>query len=216
MKSMPSCLASPLPPLAIASVFAQSANLITQKDAHAMNRDQEYGNPNPKAPPELSQFAFIVGKWRCDVRVKGEDGTWQPYQATWVGRYILDGYVIADEYRMTNQKGELIVHGMNFRSYSVEKKTWMMRWLNARDSFWVELGPEKLGGVRVTPKTITFNLIDTFAPDALFSSYVFKHISKPLYLERGKVSRSRKEMDWIHNHRGSSHQMTPPNPPHAP
>jgi hypothetical protein len=30
--------------------------------------------------------------------------------------------MIVDEYRMTNQKGELIVHGMNFRSYSVEKK----------------------------------------------------------------------------------------------
>jgi len=177
MKSMPFFLALLLPPLAIASVFGQSANLIRQKDAQAMNRDKEYGNPNPKAPPELSQFAFIIGKWRCDARVKGEDGTWQPYQATWVGRYILDGYVIADEYRMTNQKGELIVHGMNFRSYSVEKKTWVMRWLSATGSFWVELGPEKLGGVRVAPKTITFNLIDTFAPDAL-TRVSFSNISE--------------------------------------
>lgn len=32
---------------------------------------------NPKAPPELSQFAFIIGEWQCDARVKGEDGTWQ-------------------------------------------------------------------------------------------------------------------------------------------
>jgi len=71
-----------------------------------MNHDKEYGNPSPKAPAELSQFTFIIGKWRCDVRLEGEDGTWRPYQATWVGRYILDGYVIADEYRMTNQKGE--------------------------------------------------------------------------------------------------------------
>ena len=142
-----------------------------------MNRDKEYGNPNPKAPPELSQFAFIIGKWRCDISLKGEDGTWQPYQATWVGRYILDGHVIADEYRMTNQKGELIVHGMNFRAYSVEKKTWVMRWLDATGSFWVELGPEKLGGVRVAPKTITFNLIDTFAPDAL-TRVTFSNISE--------------------------------------
>jgi hypothetical protein len=82
MKSMPFFLALLVPPLAIASVFAQSANRITQKDAQAMNHDKEYGNPNPKAPPELSQFAFIIGKWRCDARLKGEDGTWQPYQAT--------------------------------------------------------------------------------------------------------------------------------------
>ena len=79
---------------------------------------------------------------------------------------FLDGYVIADEYRMTNQTGEVIVHGMNFRTYSVERKTWVIRWLSATGSFWLELGPEELGGVRVSPKTITFNFVDAFAPDA--------------------------------------------------
>lgn len=141
-----------------------------------MSREAEHGHPNPKAPAELSQFAFIIGKWRCDVRVKGEDGAWQTYKATWIGRYILDGYVIADEYRMTSEAGELIVHGMNFRSYSVEKKTWLMRWLDATRSSWVELGSEQLGGVRVNPKTITFNLIDIFAPDAI-SRVTFSNIS---------------------------------------
>ena len=174
MKPMAFFLALLVTPLAIVPVFAQSSNRLSPKGTQAMNR--KYGKPNPKAPPELSQFAFLIGEWRCDVRVKGEDGTWQPYQATWVGHYILDGYVIADEYRMTNQAGELIVHGMNFRSYSVEKKTWVMRWLTTGAS-WVELGPEKLGGVRVTPKTITFNLIDTFAPDAL-SRVTFSNISE--------------------------------------
>jgi hypothetical protein len=141
-----------------------------------MIRDPDYGKPNPKAPPELSQFAFIIGEWRCDVRVKGEDGTWQTYRATWVGRYILDGYVIADEYRMTNQAGDVIVQGMNFRSYNVATRTWVMRWLDATRSFWVELGPEELGGVRVNPGTITFNLIDRFAPDAM-SRVTFSDIS---------------------------------------
>src|SRR5260370_1103186 len=79
MKSMPFFLALLLPILVMASVFALSANRISQKDDRAMN-DQEYGSPNPDAPPELFQFAFIIGKWRCDVRVKGEDGTFRPYQ----------------------------------------------------------------------------------------------------------------------------------------
>ena len=136
MKSLPFFLALFVTPLAIVSVLAQSANRITQKDAQGMIHNKEYGNPNPKAPPELSQFAFIIGKWRCDVRLKVENGTWQPYRATWVGRYILDGYAIADEYRMTDSAGELIVHGMNFRSWSVEKKTWIMRWLDPRNSGW--------------------------------------------------------------------------------
>ena len=33
-----------------------------------MKSDNGAGNPNPKAPPELSEFAFMIGKWRCDVR----------------------------------------------------------------------------------------------------------------------------------------------------
>ena len=146
-----------------------------------MNREAEYGTPNPKAPRELSQFAFIIGKWRCDVRAKGKDGTWQTYHATWVGRYILDGYVIADEYRMSNDAGDVIVHGMNFRSYNVEKKSWVMRWLDATRSFWVELGPEQLGGVRVNPQSITFELIDKLAPDAI-SRVTFSDISANAFI----------------------------------
>jgi hypothetical protein len=152
-----------------------------------MNRDKEYGKANPEAPPEFAQFAFIIGKWRCDAKIKGEDGTWQPYQATWVGHYILDGYAISDEYRMTNQKGELVVHGMNFRSFNVEKKTWVMRWLDARGSVWVELGPEKLGGVRVDSKTITFHFIDTIAPDNL-SRATISNISESHFTWSGERS----------------------------
>lgn len=87
---------------------------------------------------------------------------------------------------MTNQTGELIVQGMNFRSYNVEKKTWVMRWLNAT-GFWLELGPEKLGGVRVAPKTITFNFTDTFAPDAL-TRITFSNISESHFTWIGERS----------------------------
>jgi hypothetical protein len=34
--------------------------------------------------------------------VKLADGQWQTFEATWLGRFILDGYAIADEYRMTD------------------------------------------------------------------------------------------------------------------
>jgi hypothetical protein len=152
-----------------------------------MNRETGYGSSNFNAPPELSQFAFIIGEWRCDVRAQGNGGNWQTYQATWVGRYILDGYVIADEYRMTNHAGELVVHGLNFRSFSVEKKAWVMRWLDATRSFWVELGPEELGGVRVSPEMITFHLIDKFAPDAI-SRVSFSNISADHFTWREEKS----------------------------
>lgn len=110
-------------------------------------------NPIP-APPELSRFAFLIGQWRCEAKLKREDGTWESLSAIWEGRYILDGYAIADEYRMTTLAGELLVLGINMRAYDSKKKTWNMKWLNALAGTWVDLGPEKLGGVAVDEKAI--------------------------------------------------------------
>jgi len=159
-----------------------------------MNQDREYGVPNPKAPPELSQFAFIIGKWSCDLKLKTQDGAWQSFHATWIGRYILDGYVISDEYRMTNQKGELVVHGMNFRSYSVERKGWVMRWVNHLNSSWMELGPENLGGVQVTPETITFKYVDGDGPGVV-TRVTFSNITQGHFTWTADISKDQ-EKTW--------------------
>lgn len=145
-------------------VTAQSA-----KEAHrAMKRmEQEYGTRNPSAPAELSRFAFLIGEWRCDAKLKRDDGTWQPLKATWEGRYILDGYAIADEYRMTTLSGELIVLGMNFRSYDPKKKLWNLKWLNALAGTWVDLGPEELGGVTVDERAIRYSMQEPVAAHTL-------------------------------------------------
>ena len=74
---------------------------------------------------------------------------------------------------------------MNFRSYDTEKKTWVLRWLNATGSVWLELGPEEFGGVRANDRTITLNLIDTFAPDVL-SRATFLNISESHFTWRGE------------------------------
>jgi hypothetical protein len=52
------------------------------------------------------------------------DGSWQTLEAAWLSRFILDGYAIADEYRMMSSSGELIVLGMNFRTYDAARKVW--------------------------------------------------------------------------------------------
>ena len=91
----------------------------------------EYGKPNPNAPRKLSQFAFLIGMWRGEAKLKGEDGAWESLSALWEGRYILDGYAIADEYRMMTPAGKILVLGMNFRSYDTRKKAWNLKWLDA-------------------------------------------------------------------------------------
>ncbi|MCZ6671667.1 MAG: hypothetical protein O7C75_01885, partial [Verrucomicrobia bacterium] len=83
-----------------------------------------YGKPNPNAPIQLSTFAFLIGKWNCEVTLKQEDGSFSQLQAMWEGRYILDGYVIADEYRMVDASGKLLMLGMNYRAYDSEINSW--------------------------------------------------------------------------------------------
>ena len=153
-----------------------------------MTRDQQVqAKPNPGAPRELSRFAFLLGEWRCDVRLKREDGTWQSLKATWKGRYILDGYVIEDEYRMTGPAGELLVLGINLRCYDAQKKTWTMKWLNALAGTWVDLGPEELGGVQISEESIIYVLKEPVAAHA-FTRATYTNISRDHFTWRGEKS----------------------------
>src|SRR5580693_333951 len=69
----------------------------------------DFGKLSPHAPAELARFAFLIGSWRGEAKIASANGEWQAYQVTWLGRFILDGYAIADEYRMTDSSGKLVV-----------------------------------------------------------------------------------------------------------
>lgn len=43
--------------------------------------EQEFGNLNPNAPAALSRFAFLVGRWRCEAKVKLANGERQTFRA---------------------------------------------------------------------------------------------------------------------------------------
>lgn len=176
-------------------VPARTTSQPAKEDSQAMKRsEQEYGKPNPNAPPELSRFAFLVGKWRCEVKLKREDGTWESLKATWEGRYILDGYAIADEYRMTTAAGKLLVLGVNLRAYDANKKVWNMKWLNALAGTWVDLGPEELGGVKADGKTITYSTKESVAAH-LLTRGTYTNISESHFTWRGERSNDGKTWD---------------------
>jgi len=158
------------------------------KDSQPMKRsEQKYGKLNPGAPPELSRFAFLIGKWRCDAKLRREDGTWESLKATWEGRYILDGYAIADEYRMMTPAGELLVLGINLRAYDSKKKAWNMKWLNALAGTWADLGPEELGGVIADEKAISYSMKEPVARHA-FTHATYTNISADHFTWRGDRS----------------------------
>ena len=124
--------------------------------AYIHRMDQDYGVPNRNAPRELSQFAFLIGTWQCESSVKEPDGAYHTYPATWVARYILDGYAIADEFRQFGPAGELAQLGQNYRAYNRDQKAWIIKWFDALDATWLDLGPEDLGGVLVRGGIVTY------------------------------------------------------------
>lgn len=113
---------------------------------------------HPDAPPELALFAFLIGVWKCDGKVKTEDGIWQPFTAEWVGSYILDGSAIADEFRAIWPDGSLFMHGQNIRIFSTEEKMWRMKWIDSMKGDVLKMGCPELGGVKVSNGSITFHV----------------------------------------------------------
>jgi hypothetical protein len=149
--------------------------------------EDEFGRINPKAAPELARFAFLIGKWRCEVKLQAATGDWQTFAATWFGRYVLDGYAIADEYRMTGPSGELIVLGVNFRTYDATKQVWNIKWLDAVAGTWWDLGPQELGGVTFDGPSVMYAFKEPMGGHA-YTRAVYTNISKSRFTWRGERS----------------------------
>ena len=119
--------------------------------------------------------------------MRSADGESQTLQATWLDRFIRDGYAIADEYRMTASFEELIVLGLNIRAYDAAKEIWNIKWLNALAGTWVDLGPEDLGGVRIDGQSIIYAFEEPVAAHA-FTRATYTNISKTHFTWRGEKS----------------------------
>lgn len=156
-----------------------------------MDLVEKFGKPNPNAPPALSQFAFLIGNWQCRAIVILPNGERQPFAATWQGRYVLDGYVIADEYRMTSSSGELIVLGLNLRAYDAAKQIWNIKWLDALAGTWIDLGPPELGGVRFDGPSIIYSFREPMAAHA-YTRATYTPVSPTHFTWRGERSEDNK------------------------
>lgn len=152
-----------------------------------MTRNAQLPGPSPDTSPELSRFAFLVGRWRCEGYLSRDDGGRETLKATWEGRYLLDGHVIADQFRMWAPGGELLVLGLNLRAYDARNKSWNMKWLSALTGTWVDLGPEELGGVEMDEDSITYKMKEPMAPHA-FTRATYTNLSEDHFTWRGERS----------------------------
>jgi len=149
--------------------------------------EHESDRPNPDAHPALSQFAFLIGDWRCQAHLRLDSGDWQTFDACWRARYILSGFVIADEYRMVGPSGKLIVLGMNFRAYDPAHRAWHIKWLNAISGTWTDLGPKELGGIRFDGQSIVYVFKEPVASHA-YTRATYANISADHFTWRAEKS----------------------------
>src|SRR5262245_32135539 len=93
-----------------------------------------YGQINAQAPEPLKRFAFLVGKWKGLCKTRMPDGTFAQFELTWLGRYILNGMAIADEFHSTAPDGKPYL-GISFRHFDTKTGSWIIEYLNVSYSF---------------------------------------------------------------------------------
>ena len=71
---------------------------------------------------------------------------------------------------MTNSSRELIVLGLNLRTYDAARKTWHLKWRNALAGTWTDLGPEEFGGVTFDGWSIIHSFKESVASHAIRAS----------------------------------------------
>lgn len=122
-----------------------------------------YGERNPNSPNELELFSFLVGKWQGTARVKVDGGKFVEIPVSWIGRYILDGTAIADEFHSTAPDGSPYL-GISLRQYDTQRKTWIIEYLNVSNSFLRRQVNGGSGSVTVDGPSVT---VTSGAPDSM-------------------------------------------------
>ncbi len=135
-------------------IYAMNLLFLIGINSNEMN-NQEIDINKKITNTQLSDFDFIIGRWKCDVKIRNEKNEYDENIATWTGKYILNGRAIEDEYYETDKEGTLIRHGTTIRLYNTEYG-WSMKWIDALNSTWLDLGPPELGGVSISNTDISF------------------------------------------------------------
>ncbi len=62
-------------------------------------RDAPFGARNAQAPDQTSQFDFVIGAWDVTIDYRPPGGQTTQYQARWHNYWMVDGVVVAQEWR---------------------------------------------------------------------------------------------------------------------
>jgi hypothetical protein len=113
-----------------------------------------YGERDSQAPDELKLFSFLVGKWSGTGKTRLADGSYVEWQgATWIGRYVLNGMAIADEFHAPTPDGTPYL-GISLRHFDLQHESWIIEYLNVSNSFLRRQVNPRAGSVSVDANTV--------------------------------------------------------------
>ena len=84
--------------LALLTPQTPDANPVDAIEIYDPSPAHPFGRPHPNAPPELQQFAFMLGEFDCVDELRQLDGSWRKTDAIWNAHYFLNGHGIQDVY----------------------------------------------------------------------------------------------------------------------
>jgi hypothetical protein len=98
----------------------------------------------PVPPPEASQFEFLIGTWDV-VEEPNLPGVPEKVQGRWTAQRAADGFMVVDEFRISDGEGGTAYLGETYRVYNPSAKRWEFRFVEPYSGTWHEGTAVKVG-----------------------------------------------------------------------
>lgn len=102
----------------LAALFVVAGNVNAQEIQFQPTQDSPIGSHNESGPDELAQYAFLAGDWDVVVTMPQPNKDPFVYQAKWHNHWVVNGYVMMQEWRGPYSTGTEI------RSFNPTTKKW--------------------------------------------------------------------------------------------
>lgn len=91
------------------------------------SKKNPYGQPNPKAPAQIIDYALMIGTCDCSSQSRNPDQTWaDPVPMTWTFKYIMNGMAVQDETLKADG-----AHSGSIRQYRADSARWFVHYYSS-------------------------------------------------------------------------------------
>ena len=92
------------------------------------SKDFPFGQPNPEAPNQITDYAPMIGSCSCTSTKRNQDGSWtDPEAMTWTWKYIMNGMAVQDETLKSDGS-----HSGSIRQYIADSSRWYVHWYSSK------------------------------------------------------------------------------------